>query len=364
MSNKKSNQLKQINMNTNIRKITAALLASMLFFSCSKEPNPEEGVYGPGIYVCNEGNFNQSNASISYIPRTNYQVYNDIFAQANNNATLGDVAQSISLHNGKFYIVLNNSGKVTVVNAEDFKISGTISDRNLPRYMAFKGDRGYLTEWQSFTSNGKLTVINLINNSVVKQIDVGKFPEKLIIHNNRLFVTNSNDTTISVINLNTETLEQTLTVGHWPNSIVKDANNKLWVLCGGIPSWAGGPTPGTLVRINPDNLQIEQTLSFNSTSSNPSNLSINKAGNKLYYVFENKIYQTDITASSIPASPLISSNFTYTYGLGIDPQSNYIFVADAGSFTSNGVVRWYSSTGSLIDTAVVGIGPNGFYFWE
>jgi len=40
-------------------------------------------------------------------------------------------------------------------------------------------------------------------------------------------------------------------------------------------------------------------------------------------------------------------------------------VADAGSFTSNGVVRWYSSsTGSLIDTAVVGIGPNGFYFWE
>ncbi|MCX7743228.1 MAG: hypothetical protein N2167_01550 [Flavobacteriales bacterium] len=344
------------------RYLLGLLFTSTLFFNaCTKDVNPDEGIYGPGIYVSNEGAFGASNGSISYIPRNTYTPYNDIYALANDNAVLGDVVQSINFHNNKFYIVVNNSGYVKVVDAVNFKIAGTISDRNLPRYMVFRGDRGYLTEWQSFITNGKVSVINPNNNSVVKQINVGKFPEKMLIYNDQLFVVNSNDSTVHVIDLVYDVLDYSFTVGDWPNSIVKDSNNKLWILCGGVPSWAGTATPGKLIRYNPSTQTIELELEFPNTSANPNNLCINSAGNELYYHFNGGVYKMNTNSVTLPTTPLISKN---AYGLGVDPTSGYIFVADAGNFTSNGVVYWYNTSGSRIDTAVVGVAPNGFYFWE
>ena len=336
-------------------------LAIFSFISCSNEPNPEQGIYGPGIYVTNEGNFGQSNGSISYIPRNTYNVYNNIFANANDNAILGDVVQSINMHNNKAYIVVNNSNKVVVVNAENFKISATITDRELPRYIAFLNNKAYLSEWVNFTGNGKISVIDLSSNTVTKSITVGKLPEKLLIHNNRLYVTNSSDSLVHIINLSSETVESTLTVGDWPNSIVLDKNNKIWILCGGKPSWAGTPTYGKLIRYNPSNQQIELTLNFPNDSSNPSNLCINNAGDELYYLYANSIYKMNINQTSLPSNSFVT---TYAYGVGLDPSTGYLFIADPVNFTGNGVVRWYNSSGSLVDTAVVGIIPNGFYFWE
>lgn len=338
-------------------------VGTLFITACSKDVNPDEGIYGPGIYVCNEGAFGQSNGSISYIPRNTYQAYNNIYAQANNNAVLGDVAQSIQWHNNKFYIVVNNSNKVVVVNAENFNNTATITDRQLPRYMAFNNNKGYLTEWVSFSSNGKLSVIDLNTNNVTKQIELGKLPEKLLVHNNQAFVVNSNDSTMHVINLSSETVDYVFSIGDYPNSIVKDANNKLWILCGGVPAWTGSPTPGKLVRFNPTTQSVELSLTFSSTDANPNNLCINKAGNELYYYFNGNIFKMSTSATSLPTSPFIASTFS-TYGLGVDPSTGYIFVADAGNFTNNGVVRWYSNSSTLIDTAVVGIAPNGFYFWQ
>lgn len=337
------------------------LIPTLLFSACTKEINPDEGVYGPGIFVSNEGTFGASNGSVSFLPRNTYVPYNEIFALANENAVLGDVIQSVHRHNDKMYIVANNSGNVRVVNAETFKISGMISERNMPRYMEFRGDRGYISEWHNFLTKGRVSVINLINNSVVKQIEVGKFPERMLIHNDQLFVVNSNDTTVHVIDLIYEIADYSFSVGDWPNSIVKDNSNKLWILCGGVPSWAGSATAGKLVRYNPDSKIIELEFEFPTADANPNYLCINKAGNELYYHFNGGVYKMSTSSTSLPSTPLIT---TPAYGLGVDPVTGYIFVADAGNFTDNGVVRWYNTSGSRIDTAAVGVAPNGFYFWE
>lgn len=342
-------------------KLLLPLLFVTLLFSasCSKDVNPDEGIYGPGIFVSNEGTFNLSNASISYIPRTNYQCYNDIYASANEGAVMGDVLQSVYVHNDKVYAVLNNSQKVIVIHLENFAYSGVISDRNLPRYMAFNGNRGYLTEWFDFSGNGRLSIINLTNNSVVKQILVGKLPEKLLIHDNLLYVTNSNDSTISVINMTYEIADHNITVGDWPNGIVKDANDKLWILCSGIPSWAGSPTNGKLVKYNPASQIIELSLEFPSSDFQPAHLCINHTGNELFYHYDGKVYSMGVNASALPSQAIIT---TPAYGMGIDPESGYLFVADAGDYVTNGLVKWYSTAGASIGSASVGIAPNGFFF--
>lgn len=333
----------------------------VLFSSCSKEANPEEGIYGPGIFIANEGTFNQSNGSVSFISRSTYQSYNDIYEKANGGAVLGDVVQSVYVHKDKVYVVVNNSQKVQVINCENFTYSGVISDRNLPRYMAFNSQRGYLTEWQNFGENGRVSIINLINNSVAKQITVGKLPEQLLIYDKMLYVTNSNDSTVSVIDLTYEILDHTFTVGDWPTGIVQDANHKLWILCSGIPTWAGTPTNGSLVRYNPDTDEIELSLTFPSSDSQPTYLCINKTGNSLFYYYDGKVYNMGVNETVLPSNSIIT---TAAYGMGIDPASGYLFVTDAGDFMSEGTVKWYNINGTFVGSATVGVAPNGFFFLE
>ena len=83
------------------------------FYSCVKDrPNstPQPAVQLSSqkkVYVINEGNFMSSNSSISlYDPGSNSVIEN--FYQSQNNAILGDVAQSISYFNSQFYTVVNN----------------------------------------------------------------------------------------------------------------------------------------------------------------------------------------------------------------------------------------------------------------
>ncbi len=346
---------------TCILKISVLLLTTLFFYSCDPEYTNQKN-YSSGIFITNEGSFGSSNGSISFISRTDFSLENNIYANSNNGAVLGDVVQSKNVYNNKVYIVVNNSNKVQVVNLNDYSISGSIENRSLPRFIEFYQDKAYLTEWVSFSGNGRVSVINLTDLSIEQEISVGVAPEKMLIDNGKLYVVNSNDNTMTVIDVNTNTIIQNITVGDWPNSIVKDVNGYIWVLCGGMPDWTGTPTVGKLIKFNPLNQQIESTIDFTNTSSNPNLLSIDGSKSVLYYSWGQAIYKMEIEETQLPVNPLIQTN---AYGLGIDPQSGNVFVADAGNFVANGMVRWYNgSTGIIIDSASVGIAPNGFYFSE
>ena len=83
---------------------------------------------------------------------------------------------------------------------------------------------------------------------------------------------------------------------------------------------------GELLRIDPSTETIEQRISLEAgTTGVKSRLSINTAGDKLYYLFGNGLYELDITANSASNTPLISGNF---YGVGIDTNGN-IYCSEA-----------------------------------
>lgn len=344
-----------------------ALVAQAFFFSSCDQENEHQpkGSYESGVFIVNEGNFNRGNGSISFYNRNTKTADQDIFKQVNNRPT-GDVIQSLAVHNEKAYIVANNSGKMEVADANTFQSLGTVEGLMMPRYFAALQNKGYVTEWVGFSGNGRVAVVDLKTNTVTKTIPVGGFPEQLLVHNNKLYVANSADNTVSVINTNTDVLETTVTVGDGPNSLAVDANNKIWVLCGGdkvwLPDYSGidenASTVGSLVRLNPATLAAETTLAFGSKKEAPAKLTANSSKNKLYYTYQGKVFQVDITAAALPVTALINRGF---YGFGVDPATNILY-GSPSSFTANSKVIRYNPSGAAIDSFQAGIGANGFVF--
>ncbi|RDC64969.1 YncE family protein [Adhaeribacter pallidiroseus] len=346
------------------------LTGSIFLSSCQDDDSgstvtPLKGAYESGVLVVNEGNFQKGNGEISFINKQSKTVVDDVFL-TENNRPLGDVVQSITVNNDKAYVVVNNSNKIEIADANTFKSLGVINNLQLPRYMVVANNKGYVTEWVSFSGNGRVAVIDLATNAVTKTIAVGVLPEKLLALNNKVYVVNSGENTVSVINPTSDAVETTITVDGSPNSLVADANKKLWVLCGGEKNYNSDytidentSTPGSFVRLNPATNTKEATLTFTSKTLSPGDLVANGAGNKLYYQYGGKVYQQDITATALLTTPFINRNF---YGIGVDPTDNLIYGGDAGGFAAAGKVVRFNPTGAAVDSFTVSIGPSEFLF--
>ena len=99
---------------------------------------------GAGLFITNEGNFQYGNATLSYYDPATKQVQNEIFFRANG-MKLGDVAQSMTIHDGTAYIVVNNSGIVFGIDPETFRIERVLRGIGSPRYICFNDSVAYVT---------------------------------------------------------------------------------------------------------------------------------------------------------------------------------------------------------------------------
>ncbi|WP_181304601.1 YncE family protein [Rufibacter sp. XAAS-G3-1] len=337
------------------------LLGSSTIFATScdsdNDENTPKGAYEHGVFITNEGTFTSPDAEISFLSRDTKTLTPDVFQQVNNRP-LGNAAQSTTFIGDRAYIAVNASEKIEVVNASTFASVGVINGLKIPRYMAaLSNNKAYVTEYVGYdffgyTGTGRVSVLDLTTNTVTKTINVGLLPEGLLIYNGKLYVANSSENTISVINTATEVVESTITVGESPKHLVLDANNKIWVLRGGYSS------PGALVKIDPANNNALTSYDFAAGTSGAGFLTINGAKNTLYYSYGGKVYAMSTTATSAPGTALINRS---PYGLGVDPETNILYLG-IGGFTSNGWAVRYQPSGTVIDSFQVRIAPNGFTF--
>ncbi|MFT5916703.1 MAG: YVTN family beta-propeller protein [Flammeovirgaceae bacterium] len=345
-----------------------AFLAVSLFSCDDDEPGlpafPEEG-FTNGVFVINEGNFGTPNGSISFYERDSMRVSSKIFQTVNNKIVLGDVIQSVNIFDEKGFIVVNNSNRVEIVEAKTFKSLATLTNVRNPRYLTkVSENQAYISNWGNFGSiPAYVSVLDLTTNTIIDSIGNTSFTglEEIAVKDGKAYVSNNFGSTISVINVNTNTVEKHIKVFDTPKS-VKLINNEIWVLCKGSSgvsfSDPNDDTQGGLVRISTVSDTVEQTLPIGNIGQHPGIMETD--GTSIFYTFDSKTYKMETTASALPTSALISSSF---YGLGIDSKTGNIFGGNANGFTATGTVDIYNSTGTKLNTfQSVGIGPNGFVF--
>lgn len=355
-------------------KIYVVILASVwLATSCEKEKHddPAPLVTLPdsvkGAFVINEGAFGQSNGDISFIADDgSYKITNLFFTV--NNRPLGDVVQSMNIINGKGYIVANNSQKIEVVRMRDFVSTGVINGFTSPRFMmSINSTTAYVSDW----SDNNVKIVNLNTLSITGSIPTGNGPEQMLRVGNKVYVANvggfGNDSTVTIINSTLNTVTETLQVGINPNSILQDATGMLWVLCGGTlgPDFTPNTTDdigGMLMEINPANDSILKTFYF-AQGIHPLKLTTNAAKTKLYFLngesgYTGNVMVMQTNAALLPSIAIVNREF---YGLGVNPANENIY-GGIGSFSTNSWMLRYNSTGTLLDSSGVGIGPNGFVF--
>ena len=318
--------------------------------------------YTDGVFVLNEGGAGSGNATVSFMK--NNVVTNNIFGLVNPNLPgLGDTGQSISFNGDYAFIVLNISNTIKVVNRSTFAYITTISTGlNNPRYMAFANGKGFVTNWGS-GPDAFLAVIDLENMTVESSIPLAAGIERILYANDKLYVAHQGGfgvgNTISIVNPVTETLEQTITVGDVPNSMLV-TNNFMYVLCSGKPSWYPDETDGKLIKIDLATNTVVSTLDF--PGMHPNNLEGNADNTSIYYTVDENVYTTTFDSTVLPATSLFSLTAQGVYGIyGMDLIDDKLYIADAGNYSSPGNVYVVSTTGTLLNTYVVGVIPNSFY---
>ena len=329
-----------------------------------------------GVFITNEGNFTYGGATLSYYDPTLKSVENEVFFRANA-MRLGDVAQSMVVRNGIGWVVVNNSHVVFAIDIETFREVGRITDLPSPRYIVFASDeKAYISQIDS----DRIIIVNPKTFEIAGEIICPMTTEyrtgsteQMVLLGDYLYVACwSYQKRILKIDTRTDEVVDYRDIGLQPKSMVADKNGKLWVVSdGGFEGNVIGYEPAKLYRLNPQNLEVEQTfeLGLNGTGDatrSASRLKINDKGDTLYWI-DSGVWRMAIDARELSAEPFIKPivgvNRSLYYALGVAPDTEEIYVGDALDYQQRSIIYRYSAEGELLDSFTAGV-IAGDFCWK
>ena len=328
------------------RKILDFLLCilSLCLFSCRGDEviyptigtHVTDEVREGGLYVLCEGNMGANKARLDYMNLYTGEYYANWYGSQNPTQMkeLGDVGNDIQQYGSKLYAVINCSHKVEVMDLK----ARHIAKIDLPncRYMAFKRDKMYVSAYVGSVADpqmlGSVYEIDTASLTVKREVKVGHQPDELCVLGDKLYVVNSggyilnqHDSTVSVIDLNTFTEIEKITVGSNPQRIRPDAEGKLWVStddCLVILDFSKG---NQRLNVKASNISIIGSTAY----------VIDKDSHKL------RAFSTiDLTELE---QPIDISSYEHPYALLAT--NEVLYITDAKNYVSSGVLYCYSYDG-------------------
>lgn len=326
-----------------------------LLFSCKKDPEiSTPGALDNGCFIVNEGNYNWGNASIDFYDFESESISSDLFQKANNRP-LGDVFQSMIVHNKNAYLVVNNSGKIEVCNPATMESVATINGLNSPRHILPLSDtKFYVTDLY----DKNISVVNPLNASVSKKIPLKYWTERLLMAENKVFVCAMKTNYVFVLDPVNDVVIDSIQVGYSPSSIVKGNNGNLFVLSEG--SSIAPVQNSSLTEFHPVHHSIINQWTLSSIGARC--LRANQASSELYFIFNKDVYRYTLGSAVFAIELLISGQTRNFYGLNIRPDNGDVYVFDAKDYVQRGALLIYDSNGILKKEVKTGIIPSAAYF--
>ncbi|HTN45378.1 MAG TPA: DUF5074 domain-containing protein [Flavipsychrobacter sp.] len=316
------------------------------------------------LFVC-EGSLGNGNASLDLFDKDSSRFYENIF-DAVNKQSLGDIFQSITLIDGRYFLCINNSDKIVVINKADYTLQGIINIPK-PRYiLPVNSQKAYVSTL--FSNN--VYVINPQTLQMLKSIAMPhKNPESMVLWENKAIICTW-DTSASMIHymdVQTDEITESVNVpGKAPQEALLDKQNKLWVLSGDVYR----KVDARLTRLDPIDGKILKSYTF-PAGTDVVKPRLNHAGDTIYFIqvqydgstANNGVYRMNVETGKLPDEAFVKAGtFQYFWAIGVEPGTGNIFIGDPKGFSQKGSVVVYAPDGTRLNEFKTGVGPSSFYF--
>ncbi len=340
--------------------LTLIAISVFSLSSCIKENNNQGGTVvtysQKQVGVLCEGNYLWNNARFDVYSLDSERYYPNVF-EAANKMPVGDV-----LHSGQFsgkyiWLCVNNTGKIMALDRKTMKVVKSRGGLKSPRNILPIGEYILVSDLMhnavSVLDSGSLNTIHefKVNLGTLTSNRSG-WTEQLIEWNGEA-VAACYDGYLMFMNPKSKTSTK-IEADTGCQNLVVDANNQLWVLSSvnGVAS---------LVAYGSDKKEIKR-FAF-SAGSTVSRLCLSPQLNELYFIHQNKVCKLGINAQSLSQLDIIYTGAQTCYGLGVDPRTGNIFVADAKDYVSNGAMIVLNADKEILKIYPTGIIPGGFVFF-
>lgn len=334
-----------------MRLLPGIILLTVFLSACRKEkPMPETVDAGSGtVLVLNEGNFMWANASLDVYQLDSGKLQSNIYQKVNGKP-LGDVLQSGSIINGDVWLVVNNSGKIVVLDSATLKEKYSITGLGSPRYVLRVGDRVWITDLYAQT----LQVRDLTGRQLLSKLHTGSWSEHMVQTGNTVWVA-CYDGWLRKYDAGLLRKTDSSYIGKGLRWLAKDKNDHIWALASYNDSGFS-----RLQQWSPDGRKRKQfTMPLSGYASS---LCMNARGDSLYYL-ANGVYTMSIEDVALPLKPIYERPGANFYHIALHPVRNLIFLCDAADYVSKGKVYFLSAQGKEVGSFSAGIIPSGFVFY-
>jgi len=309
------------------------------------------------VYILSEGGFSPNTSKLSMLDIQTNNFNQNIFSPGN----IGLYPDGLIFYNENLYLTeqgnFGSSGKIYKLDTLGSVINSSSVGTN-PYSLAISNNKIYITNGPA----SNVSVVNLTDFSLIKNITVGVYPQEIIALNNKVFVANNSlfggnsDSTVSVIDTQVDSLIATIIVKKDPSSLAVSNDNFLLIGC------PGNESNGKIFKVNPNNYQIVDTFSI-PVYGFGKDISVDKNSNDIYFIsYSNDIVKFNLNSrqSELVLSSVYPNN--YYYGYSFDFTTKKHFVLDAKNFVVEGNLYVLDSTYSVTNTFITGIAPRRILF--
>jgi hypothetical protein len=314
-----------------------------------QDKEPAQGARA--VYIANEGNFQWGNATISVYFPDEKLMHHDWFEQQNQRP-IGDVLQSLTMIEGRIWAVLNNSGKIEIIDKATGKSTHTIEGLTSPRYLVQVGGHVLVSDLY----DNAISIVDINSMSISKRVSMPSWTEEMEFTADRIFICMPHNEHVYVLNTDLD-IEDSIYLGVGSHASALDKEGMLWVAAAGDSE---RDEEAALFKIDPNTLAVLSSVPLPNTTGLSARLIANNTGDTLWLLHQD-VYR--ILPSSEPnPSVMINGTGKAFYGIGLDPHNSDLYVSDAVDFVSKGELLIFDAQMKAKHQADLGFIPSAFLF--